>query len=587
MKKGIAIVLLACAWALPAVATQELETAVKQKDWPALAALFADDSHLQLASYFQECQGVGFSPLQPNRLVFYARFGDFAEIGELSFERVNGRYLRLGLKRTVKSLFFVRSFSRFPVSDRLLRVGDAEIHLRRGVVYRAVPMDGLFIFSGEMEFRIRPGSEEERLTLRALERSETFVQEARAGVFVLSRPQELLAGLPEPEPVAAPAEEEALALYEIFRKRWGMPVSFFDELWYFPFAGDFNAAIFHRRPGKSHFRYIFNSALSPDTSLVLLPENKFYLNYNAVKGLKFIQQGIDELKKLELNLFLNPQSGFLSATSVLTFKEPSNLKTVSLDPALVVKGVGRSLRGQLQFFQRGDDYFLMGEDVDKFSFYYAGTVSPGEDAGEPLFTIFGGRRARNVDPYFILNRGQNFYPNPGQHFFRSRVRLSLPDGVMGLASGSLTSRHKLGERTEFVFESAGTKGVSLVCGHFEKLRTIPGRLPIHIYGNPKLNLRNYVSVSEARDCLDFLLEKFGPLEISELNLLLRRQSSFGGWSNQGFVIFNLMENTVLDDDISMVRRLRNDSPVVFTDVNRDGLVHELAHQWWGGVVSWK
>jgi aminopeptidase N len=45
-------------------------------------------------------------------------------------------------------------------------------------------------------------------------------------------------------------------------------------------------------------------------------------------------------------------------------------------------------------------------------------------------------------------------------------------------------------------------------------------------------------------------------------------------------------NTI-NDDVGMIRRLRSDSPVVFGDVNRDNLVHELAHQWWGGVVSWK
>ena len=26
---------------------------------------------------------------------------------------------------------------------------------------------------------------------------------------------------------------------------------------------------------------------------------------------------------------------------------------------------------------------------------------------------------------------------------------------------------------------------------------------------------------------------------------------------------------------------------MFDDVNRDNLIHELAHQWWGGVISWK
>jgi aminopeptidase N len=72
-----------------------------------------------------------------------------------------------------------------------------------------------------------------------------------------------------------------------------------------------------------------------------------------------------------------------------------------------------------------------------------------------------------------------------------------------------------------------------------------------------------------------------------LNLLLRHRQDYGGLSNQGFVVFNLMESGFLNDELSVIRRIRNESPVVFTDVNRDNLIHELAHQWWGGVISWK
>ena len=48
-----------------------------------------------------------------------------------------------------------------------------------------------------------------------------------------------------------------------------------------------------------------------------------------------------------------------------------------------------------------------------------------------------GRAAKNTDDYFILDRDQNFYPNPGQHFFKSRLKISLPAPLQCLASGSL------------------------------------------------------------------------------------------------------------------------------------------------------
>jgi hypothetical protein len=584
MKKRLLALFLLLAGAGLAFASEPLQTAIQKKAWPALASQFSDETHLLLVAYFQECQEVGFSSLRPDDLMFFARFRDYAEIGEITFSIENGKYSQLRLQRNIKPLYFVNSFSRYEISERTMRMGDALIHFKKGVIYRGQPMGNLFVFVGDWEFRITPDSEEERLTLRNLVRSETFAKDAQAGVFVCNQ-ADFLDGLPAPQPLAVLEDEEAKALYEIFQKHWGMPVPFFTELWYFAFATDFNAVIFHNKPGKSYYRYIFNSNIAPDTSLVLFPENKFYLSYNAVKGLKFTAQGVDELTNLQLNLFYNPQVRFLSGTSVLDFEEPSNIKQVHLDPGLIVKGFGQSQTEELHLFHRDDIYFLLGQELSRFSFYYAGSIADGDDAGEMMRISMKAEKGR--DRYYILNRDQNFYPNPGPHFFKSRVKISLPSPMLCLASGSLRSRRKMGERNEFIFESPGTKGVSLVCGEFEKRLTVPGQIPIQVYGNPKLRVNDFFSAAEIRDYFNFLLEKFGALEIGELNLLLRRQQDYGGMSNQGFVIFNLLDTRSSDDDRSMIRRIRRESPVVFTDVNRDSLVHELAHQWWGGVISWR
>ncbi len=569
-----------------ALDAETLETVIQKKDWPALAALFSDQSHLQLAVYFKDCQGVGFMLLRKDNLMYFARFQEFAEIGEISYEVENGMYRDLLLKRNLKPLHFVDSFSRYDVANLAMRMGDAEILFKKGTIYRGLPLGCLWIFSGEWEFKIRPESEEERLTLLKQIRSDTFIKEAQAGVFICSHP-DFMDALPPPTTVRELADNEAKSLYEIFKQKWGMHIPYFNELWYFPFTAEFNAALFNRRPGKSFYRYIFNSAASPDTSLVMFPENRFYLNYNAIKGLKFTTQGVDELENLQLNLFYNPQMQFLSATAVLNFKEPSSLKTVSLDPGLVVKGYGKSQQHELQLFNRDGIYFLLGQELNKFSFYYAGNINASEDAGEMTRINMSNLSRGQKEHYFILSRDQDFYPNPGHHFFKNRLRISLPLPLNCLASGELRSHKKMDERSEFVFESPGSKGMSLVCGNFVPLLSIPARVPIRVYGAAKLKVTDYFQVDAIRDYFNFLLEKYGMLEIKELNLLLRRRQEYGGLSNQGFVIFNLMESGFFDDELSVTRRIRNESPVVFGDVNRDNLIHELAHQWWGGVISWK
>lgn len=586
MKKPLLILFLLVATALQGSTAKKLETMIQNKDWPLLAAQFGDGTYQQAAAYFQECQRVAFSSLRQNDLTFFARFRDYAEIGEITFVFENGLYRQLTLTRNIKPLQFIQAFSRYDLADLTIRMGDAEIFFKKGVLFQGLPMDDLFIFCGEWTFSIRPQDAEERLTLLNLERSEGFKKDAQAGIFILKGP-EIISGLPEPQAAGEPQDQEAMLLYEIFQKKWGMRIPFFDELWYLPFAADFNTAIFFRKPGKSYFRYIFNSAISPDTSLVLFPENKFYLNYNAVQGLKFTTEAVDELEKLQLNLFYNPEVNFLSGTAVLDFKEPANIKTVNLAPGLVVKGYGKSQQNELQLFQREDTYFLLGQKLNKFGFYYAGNIEPNpNDEGPPRIGMRNRGRG-NRGRVYLLNRDQDFYPNPGHHFFPSRVKVALPFPLHCLASGSLRSQQKLGDHNEFVYESPGTKGVSLVCGDFEKLLTIPSKLPIQVFGPAKLKLRDFFPDDALQGYFDFLVDKFGMLEVPEVNLLLRRYHDYGGWSNQGFVIFNLLDTRVLDDDLTVVRRIRSDSPVVFTDVNRDSMVHELAHQWWGGIISWK
>ena len=573
---------------LPAQPAQHpLAGAIQQKDWSAVAGLCADSSFQPLEAYFRDAEKVFFNLIKANDLMFFVKFPDHAEIGELVFAEENGRYLKLNLRSDLKPLQFVRSFSAFAMVDRTLTMGDAAIHFKKGIIWQAQPMGNLYVFSGDWEFRIQPSDEEERLTLQALIREDTLKKESQAGVFVFNQP-DLLAGLKAlPAPSGVDGEECQL-LYAMFQEEWGMDVPHFEEKWYFPFSAGFNMALFYKKRAKSHYRYLFNNEISPDTSLQLFPDNKYYLNYNAVKGLKFSPGGGgEELSKINLSLFFNPDNRFLSGSAILYFKEPDNIKSVSLASGLTVKDFGKSDRYEAQLFRRNDQYFLLGENLDKFSLYYSGQVA-GQDAIHDLVDVrLTDVLAKSIDHYSILTREQNFYPNPGLNFFKSRLKVSLPHPLLCLASGSLVEQKRLAERNEFIFESPGSKGLSLACGNFRKLLTVSSKIPIQVFGAKNLKLDNYFSVAEIQDYFDFLLTRFGPLDIGELNLLLRRWRTFGGLSNQGFVVFNLLDASLLDYDLNDVRRIRRDSPVVFTDINRDNLIHELAHQWWGGVISWK
>jgi aminopeptidase N len=229
---------------------------------------------------------------------------------------------------------------------------------------------------------------------------------------------------------------------------------------------------------------------------------------------------------------------------------------------------------------------MLGTDLKQIRVSYAGRFYNRNELEKRLRIKGPGLIERASDSFVMLNRDRPFYPNPGLNYFKSRVFVSHPENVLSLVSGELKSRRTEKGVTKSVFESEGLKDLSMVFGRFELRDTVDTPIPINLYAAKDLNFNDYFRPGEVKELFEFLLRHYPALPIKELNLLFNRGTDYGGISHPGLVNFNVVQ-TLIKDDSSILRRVRSDSPVVFHEINKDNLIHELSHQWWGGVISWK
>lgn len=285
----------------------------------------------------------------------------------------------------------------------------------------------------------------------------------------------------------------------------------------------------------------------------------------------------NRLRKLSLAGFYDPDRGFLDATARLTFAAPAASRRLWLDEGLKLKSV-RDDSGEVSgVVSEYGELVAPGSASSILEIGYSGRLKPQPDPfadpGSPL------RPGQVVDPFSILSYVRDFYPHPGLDFTEARMDMRLPAGWNCLGSGTLRAQSNENGGTIFRLDNPLAKGMALVCGRFRRIADIPAPLPVTLYGWPGLDLKRYCRNGEIGRILRFYRERLGPLDVGELNILLRRSQKPGGLSYSGLVVLGVVA--------AGRRGNRLESPLALCADGSDILAHELAHQWWGGIVSWR
>ena len=586
MKRLLALVLLALLLSWPLAAGERLTRMISEKKWADLAPLFADESYRVLEAHFQKFLSIEFGPAQDGRLIYKVKFPHAAEIGDLFFDRRHGLYAGLKIGNRIAPIFFIDRFKKYAVENLVLHVGDATVSFDKGFFYQAWPVRSPLFFEGQLRFQLSPGDEEERLTLERLFKNAEFSQRSETGILIL---QDLgfLKGLDFAGDVPALETRALLDAYDTYRKYFGISVPQFKESWFLPVPGSDNLLIF-ARDKDSHYVYDFNSQVSPDTLLLTSKENKIMLSYDALKNPKPPAGADESLRELDLSLFCNPEKNFVSGTARLVFASAVPFRTLNLASGLRIRANIDLDAVPVSAVRKNESSYLIGPERDRLTFYYSGRVSFLDDYSDWVPYAWINPAAKKTDQFFFLSRSQNFYPNPGNDFFASSVTVNLPAHLHCLASGILLASKPVQDRVSYQFASPGTKGVSLVSGDFKKIARLNTKVPVNIYAGGNFLYERFITQPEMAEAIDFLVERFGALDMPEINVLFRRMPHEGGISHQGFVVLNIAAlGPVKTKALNSTRRIRQNGPLVLSNKREDFFLHEMAHQWWGGMISWE
>jgi hypothetical protein len=568
-----------------------LKTLFMEKKWDQLAANFLDNSYKTLKNYFSTSKSVKIITLQANQMTYKAKYPLQGEIGVITFDKKEDKYFNLKIRNQIRPLYFIESFKMYRASNIRITVGDARIHFIEGVFYETQPFHSLLLFKGKWTFSIKPSDREERLTLKRRYKKDRFSRTLKSGIFILAE-SEFLKQLPAAGESQI-TDDETQELYTMYRDSYGIHIPQYNEYWYLPFPQETHLIIF-KRDKKSFYYYSYNRNLVPDTRLSISGSNLMILSYNAGKGMKLSFGAVETVEHVNLSLFFNPENQYISGTSTISYKSPSSLRILQLDPQLKLAGsLSLSSKGT-NVFRKRNKYYLMGPESKSLSLYYNGRFKPEQEQFEifrsqPAPRDSDRRRDEDEDLFYFFSKTDDFYPNPGNKFFNSDVTVALPTGLNCLVSGNLVQK-MVGDTTTFRFSCNKTKGISMAVGEFKLAKKLNSRPPIHFYTLKSLRFPRNLNLEEIEQGADLFSRTFGHLDLPIINILLKEGHKEGGISNPGFIVVNLPEARPPTPIIQLPSSASSKvltSPVLFRNRSEDHILHELAHQWWGGVISWK
>ncbi|MDQ1355478.1 MAG: Peptidase protein [Acidobacteriota bacterium] len=572
-----------------------LIAAVKNKNWDQLPPLFKDDSYKTLITYFGDARAISITPSQPNHLSYKAKFELQAEMGSITFQKNEGRYLELEIKNQIKPIYFTENFKIYKADNNQITLGDAQIDFVSGLFYESMPNSLLLVFKGKWNISITPNDEEEKLTLRRLFKKDSFEKEGETGVFILEK-KEFLHSLPLLGETAA-IDPDAQIIFDTFRELYGINIEEFNEYWYLPFPESSNVALFEKDK-KSHYFYFHDESQVPDTQLTESDTEKILLNYNSFKEMKLsFGGGGSGVSRMNLNVSINPRENYISGTNIITYKSVSNARELRLAEGLDVVSYLTFGSKDLNVFRKKEKYYFMGEGVDTLFINYKGRIKSSIETLELFKSAHDpNREGPGPDPssFYYLSWTKNFYPNTGEEFCESSVTVNVPTGINCLATGnSMEKKEITGDTNTFKFTCPSSKGVSIVTGNFNLTQKQNSRIPLHFYTYDTFRYPKDLDLTEVKNAFDFFLQRFCSLDLSSVNILLRRGKVEGGVSNTGFVVVILpYERTTVSSPSPMaLEKFTTEkkilSPILIRDRTEDHIIHELAHQWWGGIISWK
>lgn len=292
------------------------------------------------------------------------------------------------------------------------------------------------------------------------------------------------------------------------------------------------------------------------------------------------------LRSIVVDGFFDPARNFLDATARLCFAQPAAERRLWLAEELQLSSVRSGVTPVLDYKRNSGLVLVQCPGQDELEFRYSGRLVRNLDSIESSLEPGISEVKNQFDDCCLLSYINDFYPHPQLDFIPMKMNIRIPAGWNCLGSGTLLAVRPEAAGNTFMFASTEAKGMALVCGRFSQIGLIAGAVPIRLHGRSGFSFNSYFNEADIGRVLAFYNGQFGALELPELNVLFRSGRYFSGISYNGLIVLNVDESWTSISPKAR-RNIQGESPLLMIDAETDLLAHEIAHQWWGGLISWK
>ncbi len=547
---------------------------IKSKNYSAIRENFEDSSYKPLLKILRENKLLSIKKRSDTSFLISLLKNDRGKIIYFTFKKGKNNKLKELTSIELINPFFIIKVSRiYRVTKKRIKIGDAEILISKANLFILSSSPFPVILEGKIKIKNFPSSDEEKKHFIHLFGKPYKIFKVKWCILSAFEYEKDLNKILNKSPILRKKKTINKKVLKIFKNIFGFSAEGTNEIPFLLNERSENLIIFPYKKSKI-LAFRFNKITYPDTQLFGLNFKKILLDYNKLKSMKLMGAGeFTKISEIKFEILLDKNFKDYYAKEKLYFKHKISKLSISLPNYIKIRSI-YTKNNKVSYYKALNKLFIKTQKPMKelelnFSSHFV----------ENDETDFYFSSVKKVDrtymltrnPFYFFGRDSNYYLKDNLDFFKFTLKFKKQPGFKCFGGGENTNKN--------TFYSDSIKGMPLACGKFSLINKLNSKTQLfRIYSDFIPNHSVKKEIYKVTKIISFLNNIFGKLNIRSINILLTQEQNLSGSSYQGLLILKIPKRKKTFYYPS--------SPVKFTLNLTDVLVHELAHQWWGGIISW-
>ncbi len=556
--------------------SSSLTTLIKERKYEEIKLLFKDNSYEKLLKFLKEYKIVKIKERGEYGFSLIVLKKDRGEIINFNLKKgKESKYKDLTYIEVINPFYIIgEKIKKYIIRKKEIRIGDSVIAITKAELYLLSSSFYPIILKGKIKIRIAPSDREERKHFIHLFKKPYKDFKVKWTIISAFYYKEQIKNIiNSSSPLLSDYKKLDKKILKKFYGIFGFKVEGIDRRAFLLNERDDNLVIFPFKTNKI-MAFKFNRFTYPDTQLFGLNFNKILLDYSSLKTFKILtDSSISKISGIDFNILFSRNIEDYFARETIIFKEKINKLSINLPKFIKITNIS-SKNNSVSYYRALNKLFIKSKfpmDSIKINFSAHYVKKDELDFYSSDKKLYDERFIFVKKPFYFFGRDSNYYLKDSLDFFKFKLNYRMPGGLRCFGGGE-----KIGEST---FSSDAIKGMPLVCGEFVPVKRVKeGNLIFNVFSDFIPNNSVKKGIGSAPFIYKILKTMFGPLNCKNINIILTHSDDLSGTSYQELLILKIPKRKKTFYYPS--------SPVKFTIDLSDFLTHEIAHQWWGGIISW-